>query len=170
LSPRVYSCKVLCTYSQSSCAWWFEGYRWFNCKDPKYGEVFEGIPSKIGQLKSCTERKRIWSNASLTLDVPTRWNSTYIMLEVVEKYERTFDLMLDEDSNFVNYLCEDGGGKRGLGPSIDDDWNNVRHFTNFLQVFYGVTVQILGSLYSTSNMYFSIFQKVCNCLTDRVYW
>jgi hypothetical protein len=36
------------------------------------------------------------------------------MLEVAKKYERAFDLMLDEDSNFTNYLCEDGGGKRGM--------------------------------------------------------
>jgi hypothetical protein len=28
-------------------------------------------------------------------------------------------------SNFVNYLCEDGGGKRGLGLPVDNDWNNV---------------------------------------------
>jgi len=31
-------------------------------------------------------------------------------------------------------------------------------------VFYEVTIQISGSLYSTSNMYFSILQKVYNCL------
>jgi uncharacterized membrane protein YjfL (UPF0719 family) len=32
-------------------------------------------------------------------------------------------------------------------------------------VFYDVTVQISSSLYSTSNMYFSILQKIYNCLT-----
>jgi hypothetical protein len=87
------------------------------------------------------------------------------MLEVTEKYENAFELMLDEDSNFANYLCEDGGGKKRLGPPLNDDWNNVRNFTKFLQVFYEVTVQISGSLYSTSNIYFSILQKVYNCLT-----
>jgi hypothetical protein len=88
------------------------------------------------------------------------------MLEVAEKYQNAFELMLDEDSNFANYLCEDGGGRKRLGPSIDDDWNNVQNFTKFQQVFYEVTVQILGSLYSTSNMYFSILQKVYNCLIE----
>jgi hypothetical protein len=85
---------------------------------------------------------------------------------VAEKYERAFNLMLNEDLNFGNYLCEDGGGKRGLGLPVDNDWNNVWHFTKFLQVFYDVTIQILGSLYSTSNIYFSILQKVYNCLID----
>jgi hypothetical protein len=55
--------------------------------------------------------------------------------------------------------------EKGLGPPSDEDWANVRHFTNFLNVFYDVTVKISGSLYSTSNMYFPILQKVYNCLT-----
>jgi hypothetical protein len=46
-------------------------------------------------------------------------------LKVAEKYERAFNLMLNEDLNFGNYLCEDGGGKRGLGLPVDNDWNNV---------------------------------------------
>lgn len=37
--------------------------------------------------------------------------------------------------------------------------------TKFLQVLYDVTVKISGSLYSTSNRYFSTLQKVYNCLT-----
>jgi hypothetical protein len=47
------------------------------------------------------------------------------MLEVAEKYENAFELMLDEDSNFANYLYEDGGRRKRLGPLLDDDWNNV---------------------------------------------
>jgi hypothetical protein len=73
--------------------------------------------------------------------------------------------MLDEDSNFTNYLSKDSGGKRGLETPIDEDWANVQHFTKFLQVLYDVTVKISGSLYSTSNTYFSTLQKVYNCLT-----
>jgi hypothetical protein len=97
-------------------------------------------PHRLAQFKSCAERKTIACNASLTLDVPTRWNSTYTILEVAVKYERAFDLMIDEDSNFVTYLCDDGPGKKGLGLPNDDDWANVRHFIKCLKVFYDVTV------------------------------
>lgn len=83
-----------------------------------------------------------------------------------EKYEKAFDLMLDENSNFTNNLCGDGGGKRGLGPPIDIGWSNIRHFTKILLVFYDVIVKISCFLYSTSSMYFSILQKVYNCLTE----
>jgi hypothetical protein len=124
----------------------------------------KGSPYRLAQFKSCAERKTIACNASLTLDVLTRWNSIYTMLEVAVKYERAFDLMIDEDSNFVTYLCDDGPGKKGLGLPNDDDWANVRHFIKFLKVFYDVTVQISASLYSTNNIYFSKLQKVYNCL------
>jgi len=102
-------------------------------------------------FKSCVERKNVECNASLTLDVPTRWNSTYIMLEVAEEYQRAFELMIDEDEHFLNYLYKDGAGKRGLGSSTDDNWYNICHFIKFLQVFYDVTMKISGSLHSTSN-------------------
>jgi hypothetical protein len=37
------------------------------------------------------------------------------MLEVVEKYQRAFELMLDEDGHFMNYLYDDDVGKKGVG-------------------------------------------------------
>jgi hypothetical protein len=53
-----------------------------------------------------------------------------------------------------------------LRPPLEDDWKNIRNFSKFLQVFYEVTVEISGSLYSTSNIYFNILQKVYNCLME----
>jgi hypothetical protein len=129
-------------------------------------KYIKGSPQILAIFKSCAKRKTSGYHASLTLDVPTRWNSTYMMLDVVEKYEMAFELLLDEDLNFANYLCEDGGGRRGLGPPLEDDWKNIRNFSKFLQVFYEVTVEISGSLCSTSNIYFRILQKVYNCLME----
>jgi hypothetical protein len=129
-------------------------------------KYMKGPPHRLAQFKSCAERKTIACNASLTLDVPTRWNSTYTMLNVAMKYERAFDLMIDEDSNFVTYLCDDGPEKKGLGLPNDDDWANVRHLIKFLKVFYNVTMQISGSLYSATNKYFPILQKLYNCGSD----
>jgi hypothetical protein len=45
----------------------------------------KGSPQILAFFKSCAERKTIGCNASLTLDIPIRWNSTYTMLAVVEK-------------------------------------------------------------------------------------
>jgi hypothetical protein len=94
----------------------------------------KGSPQRLAQFKSCADRKTIECNASLTLDVPTRCNSIYTMLEVVESM-RAFDLMLDKNSNFTNYLCGDGGRKRGLGPPIDIDWAIFDTLQKFCKCF-----------------------------------
>ena len=40
----------------------------------------------------------------LCLDVPTRWNSTYLMLENVQKFEKVFIRMDFEDDSYSSYL------------------------------------------------------------------
>ena len=77
----------------------------------------KGSPQRLALFKSCVQRKQLLYKSSLKLDVSTRWNSTYMMLEVAQKYERAFDLMLDEDLNLFNYLNEDE-----LGAPTEDDW------------------------------------------------
>ena len=48
----------------------------------------------------------------LSLDVPTRWNSTYLMLDTAEKFEKAFERFDLYDGNFNSFLatdvCEDG--------------------------------------------------------------
>jgi hypothetical protein len=43
-------------------------------------------PRRLERFKSCADRQKVACQASLVLDVPTRWNLTYSMLEVAEKY------------------------------------------------------------------------------------
>jgi hypothetical protein len=132
----------------------------------KMVKYVKSSPQRLALFKSCAKRKSVECNASLKLDVSTRWNSTYIMLEVAEKYQRAFELMLDEDGHFMNYLYDDDVGKKGLGTLTDDDWYNIRQFIKFLQVLYDVTLKISGSLYSTSNLFFDILCSVHSCLTE----
>ena len=62
------------------------------------------------------------------LDVPTRWNSTYMMLETTIKFARAFDrLENDED------------GYRNDSPPTKEDWLNERMLVIFFKVFYTVT-------------------------------
>jgi hypothetical protein len=57
------------------------------------------------------------------------------MLEVTEKYEMAFDLLQEEDGPLMTYLKQRIGGKKGLGPPIEGDWDNIHHFVKFLKVF-----------------------------------
>uniref|UniRef100_A0A3Q7HQR6 HAT C-terminal dimerisation domain-containing protein n=1 Tax=Solanum lycopersicum TaxID=4081 RepID=A0A3Q7HQR6_SOLLC len=48
----------------------------------------------------------------LSLDMPSRWNSTYLMLDTTEKFEKAFERFDFYDGNFNSFLatdvCEDG--------------------------------------------------------------
>jgi hypothetical protein len=115
-------------------------------------------PSRFDKFKACMETEKIQFKGLLCLDVPTRWNSTYKMLEAAEKCQNALHLMEEEDGYFVSTLFEGGQGRRGLGPPTFEDWENVRVFLKFLKLFYDVTMLLSGSLYVTSNMY---FQEIC---------
>lgn len=42
-------------------------------------------------------------NANVPMDVCTRWNSTYMMLEAALKFSKVFNHMADEDVHYSNY-------------------------------------------------------------------
>jgi hypothetical protein len=50
-------------------------------------------------IKDCIEREKIKCKNMVCLDIPTRWNSTYLMLGTVEKYQRAFDLLGEDGYN-----------------------------------------------------------------------
>ncbi|XP_059451427.1 zinc finger BED domain-containing protein RICESLEEPER 2-like [Corylus avellana] len=115
-------------------------------------------PARFEKFKGCIEREQISFKGLLCLDVSTRWNSTFLMLEGAEKCQSAFQLMEEFDKNFKSALNEEKNEKEGLGPPTCVDWNRIRIFLKFLKLFYDATMRLSGSLYCTSNMY---FQEVC---------
>uniref|UniRef100_A0A3Q7I5B0 HAT C-terminal dimerisation domain-containing protein n=1 Tax=Solanum lycopersicum TaxID=4081 RepID=A0A3Q7I5B0_SOLLC len=47
--------------------------------------------SRARNFLKCVETQKIECDKMLSLDVPTRWNSTYLMLDTVEKFEKAFE-------------------------------------------------------------------------------
>ncbi|KZV41922.1 zinc finger BED domain-containing protein RICESLEEPER 2-like [Dorcoceras hygrometricum] len=97
-------------------------------------------PARLNKFKECAKLEKIESKSSLCLDVSTRWNSTFLMLNVAQKFERAFE-RFDEDDPYFK-----------LEPT-STDWNNVRLFASLLQVFYEITLNVSGSLYVTANTF-----------------
>jgi hypothetical protein len=57
-------------------------------------------------------RRKSW----LSMDVPTRWNSTYLMLEAAEKFERAFDRMVIDGDQYMEYFEEPS--EMGKTPNV----------------------------------------------------
>ncbi|XP_075665238.1 zinc finger BED domain-containing protein RICESLEEPER 2-like [Castanea sativa] len=110
-------------------------------------------PSRYDKFKACVEKVKIASKGCVCLDVPTKWNSTYMMLENAKKFQRAFeDYVLMMHNIFVtSWMME--MGKKILGPPDFEHWDNVKVFVKFLKLFYEVTLRFFGSLYVTSNVF-----------------
>ena len=52
----------------------------------------------------CVEMQKIECDKMLSLDVPTRCNSTYLMLDTAEKFEKAFEMFDLYDGNFNSFL------------------------------------------------------------------
>jgi hypothetical protein len=57
-------------------------------------------PHRAVKFKECIEYAEISFKKLVCLDVSTRWNSTYLMLEVAEKFQVAFEKLEDEDSSY----------------------------------------------------------------------
>ena len=104
-------------------------------------------PMRLRKFKEYAELVGIESNACINLDVPTRWNSTYLMLKTACIYEKVFEKYDENESAF----------KADLGDGVPDifDWHYVNKMVEYLEHFYEMTLRISGSKYVTSNTFFN---------------
>uniref|UniRef100_A0A803N4L0 Transposase n=1 Tax=Chenopodium quinoa TaxID=63459 RepID=A0A803N4L0_CHEQI len=107
--------------------------------DVKY---VKNSPARILRFKDLVQKANIDSKSSLSFDVPTRWNSTYIMLETALKFRRVFSGLSLPDGEDLN------DNER---PPEPEDWEKVERLVMFLEGFYLLTKRISGSHYVTAN-------------------
>lgn len=107
-------------------------------------------PARLATFKRCAKEASISCEVSVSLDVSTRWNSTYLMLDVAEKFEKAFKRLEYDDSQYLVALANEGGVLIVL--------IGVVHVCLFkiLKVFYDATLSFSGSLYVTSNTFFKM--------------
>ncbi|KAI8543964.1 hypothetical protein RHMOL_Rhmol08G0258200 [Rhododendron molle] len=61
-------------------------------------------PQRMETFKKCVEKEKIKSKQTVCLDVCTRWNSTYLMLDIAINFEKAFQRMGEEDNSFIKFF------------------------------------------------------------------
>jgi len=88
--------------------------------------------------------EKIKSEASLSLDVLPRWNSTYKTLSIALVYEHAFTRYSKRDPYYnVDFAKDDEVDT----SSNSNDWRHVKHLLVFLEVFYKATLCLSGTFY-----------------------
>ncbi|XP_026441991.1 zinc finger BED domain-containing protein RICESLEEPER 2-like, partial [Papaver somniferum] len=59
-----------------------------------------GSPSRLAKFKECAALEKIDCKKMVFLDVKTRWNATYLMLDAAIPYEKVFKRLEREDRSF----------------------------------------------------------------------
>lgn len=110
-------------------------------------------PPRMTLFKKCVVVSKVQSKGLLHIDVCTRWNSTYLMVNSAEKFERAFGQYALDDPNYKIELAKTGLDPTQRGAPTHGDWVYVREFKNFLQHFYDLTNKVSGTKYVTSNTF-----------------
>ncbi|KAM6557017.1 hypothetical protein CsatB_004036 [Cannabis sativa] len=92
---------------------------------------YRSSPARLGKFKACAEREKIDYKGGLILDVPTRWNSTFMMLDVAIIFEKEFSRNEEEDDRFLSYFNENESGKKRARPPTSTDWESAKIFVNY---------------------------------------
>jgi hypothetical protein len=107
-------------------------------------------PSRLVKFRKCAELAKVDSKAFLSLDVCTRWNSTYLMLANAIPYEKAFERYKDEDP----YYKIDLESEKMPGIPVKSDWEKAKKMAEFLEHFYELTLRVSATKYVTSHTYF----------------
>ena len=115
-------------------------------------------PHRFAKFKTCVERSNTEYKGLVCLDVETRWNSTYLMLDSTLKHQKAFEVLEIQDPKYTEELLE-----KCKGVPTSSDWKEAENILPFLKILYDATLRVSGS-YVASNMYmlevFDIWGKI----------
>ncbi|OMO74048.1 putative Zinc finger, BED-type [Corchorus capsularis] len=134
--------------------------------DSSMGKIREAVKfvrasnARLEKFMGCAKEEKVKCDKGLCLGVCTRWNSTYLMLDVAEKYEKAFEALEYVDPIYREHLRASGG------LPTSSDFEVARSLCVFLKKFYTLTVKVSGTSYVTSSSLLDEVFKVFMALKD----
>ncbi|CAD5312077.1 unnamed protein product [Arabidopsis thaliana] len=101
----------------------------------------KGSETRENLFQNCMDTIGIQTEASLVLDVSTRWNSTYHMLSRAIQFKDVLHSLAEVDRGYKSF------------PSAVE-WERAELICDLLKPFAEITKLISGSSYPTANVYF----------------
>ncbi|PKU62729.1 Putative AC transposase [Dendrobium catenatum] len=101
----------------------------------------KGSQARKQKFLDCASQSCLDGRRGLRQDVPTRWNSTFLMLDSAIYFKRAFQHLELVDSNYKT--CP-----------TSMEWEKAEEICKFLEPFHEITCLISGSKYPTANLYF----------------
>ncbi|KAK9291706.1 hypothetical protein L1049_019655 [Liquidambar formosana] len=130
-------------------------------------------PSRMAKFKNCAEKEAIEFKDQVCLDVPTRWNSTYLMLERALQFRKAFERLEEEDTFFLTKFREDDrdDDRDGRHLKKEDSMLSKSELERYLMdrcEVDGRKFDILGWWKHNSTKYRILSQVACDVLAVHV--
>ncbi|KAL1558990.1 hypothetical protein AAHA92_09384 [Salvia divinorum] len=125
------------------------------------------VRETVRWLKSSPQRWGLWAKVldylgdkidlkkKLCMNVPTQWNSTYLMLESAIPYAEAFTTFGNMNSSFGKYLRKRMHNDKSIGPPEEEDWVNVKKMISYLKKFHSFTQIVSVTKRPTSHLFFT---------------
>lgn len=117
-------------------------------------KYFKMSPQRLHKFADIVKQLQLPVSKRLILDVPTRWNSTYAMLEYALKFKKVFSMYQERDPSYV-WL-----------PSAMD-WERAESICKILEVFNEASNVFSGTTYPTSNLFLPEIWKIKQTINEK---
>ncbi|KAH9734523.1 putative AC transposase [Citrus sinensis] len=91
--------------------------------------------TRLHAFKQCAQQVKC-PNGTFVLDCPTRWNSTYLMLMTLLKFQAAFDRMAEVNKPYEIYFLEKETNAKRVGPPGLEDWESAERIVKFLKIIF----------------------------------
>ncbi|KAL4573396.1 hypothetical protein LXL04_020199 [Taraxacum kok-saghyz] len=111
-------------------------------------------PYATQKFNNAKAQLKLTNKKKVKMDCPTRWNSTFLMIQSALEMKETFWRLSQTDQNYKFHPTK-------------EEWKVAQVICNCLEHFYKATNRFSGTSYPTSNGFFS---DVCNIKLQMMKW